>query len=71
VDVSVTNDQILEGIENFFGVLRLPSGSIGVSLGDDRATATIQDEDGELLKIQGTVEFRTSMQISHILVLIC
>ena len=47
VQVMVTNDQVLEGDEVFFGVLTLPaSGSGGVSLGDDRATATIEDDDG-------------------------
>ena len=47
VQVMVTNDQVLEGVEEFLGVLTLPaSGSGGVSLGDDTATATIEDDDG-------------------------
>ena len=47
VDVLVNDDQLLEGEEQFFGVLSLPAGSTGVVLGEDRATATIQDNDGE------------------------
>ena len=51
MDVSITDDQLLEGDENFFGVLTLPPGSIGVTLGMDRGTVVIQDDDG---KGQGT-----------------
>ena len=45
VDVAITNDFLLESSENFQGVLSLPSGSAGVSLGENVATATIQDND--------------------------
>ena len=47
VDVEITNDDIREEDENFFGVLSLPPGSQGVELGQERATATIEDDDSE------------------------
>ena len=45
VDVTINDDSVLEGNETFQGVLSLPSGSVGVSLGDRLATATILDND--------------------------
>lgn len=48
VNVPITDDALLEGSEQFFGVLSLPNGGPGgVSLGDAQATAIIQDNDGE------------------------
>ena len=45
VDVTINDDSVLEGNETFQGVLSLPSGNVGVSLGDRLATATILDND--------------------------
>ena len=45
VDVTISEDSLLEGNETFQGVLSLPSGSAGFSLGDSMATATILDND--------------------------
>ena len=45
VDVTINDDSVLEGNETFQGVLSLPSGSNGVSLGDNMATVTILDND--------------------------
>lgn len=53
--MSITNDQLLEGDEDFFGLLALPSGSLGVSLGVDRATVVIQDDDGKVLSWTRTI----------------
>lgn len=47
VDVVIMDDRLLEDSEDFFGVLSLQPGSIGVSLGVDRTTVTIQDNDGK------------------------
>ena len=44
VDITI-NDSVLEGNEDFQGVLSLPSGSAGISLGSRLATATILDDD--------------------------
>lgn len=59
VEVAITNDQILEGSENFIGMLTLPPGSGGVSLGLDRTTVSIVDDDGEKYY---NVFLRTCMQ---------
>ena len=45
VDVTINDDSVLESNEDFLGLLSLPSGSVGVSLGDRLATATILDND--------------------------
>ena len=45
VDVTINDDSVLEDNETFQGVLSLPSGSNGVSLGDNMATVTILDND--------------------------
>ena len=51
--VAITDDQLLEEIESFFGVLTLAPGSVGVSLGDDRAMVTIIDDDGTCVGMGG------------------
>ncbi len=47
VEVFLQNDVLFEDDETFEGRLSLPSGSVGVVLGLDSATATIVDDDGE------------------------
>ncbi len=47
VVVTIANDQLVEGNEEFLGILILPAGSRGVVLGLNSATATIIDDDGE------------------------
>lgn len=48
VQVNTVADTTYEQEENFFGVLSLPSGSDGVTLGtQDTATVTILDDDGK------------------------
>ena len=47
VEVTITNDGVFEGDEQFEGILELQSGSSGAVLGQQTvATATIQDDDG-------------------------
>ena len=47
VDVTLNDDQLLEGDEDFTGTLSLPSGSRGVTLGLRSAIANIIDDDGK------------------------
>ena len=47
LEVMLVDDNIVEGVEEFEGVLSLAPGSTGVVLGMDQATATIQDDDGK------------------------
>ena len=51
VEVMLVDDNILEGDEDFEGLLSLPVGSTGVVLGMDQATATIQDDDGKFISM--------------------
>ena len=46
VNVTIIDDLLLEGKEDFFGVLTLPDGELRVILGRSRAPAVIQDNDG-------------------------
>ena len=52
VNVSTLNDSVLERDEEFEGILKLPVGGGGVTLGRSIATATILDDDGNLRVIQ-------------------
>ena len=50
VTVPIVNDNIYEGSESFSAEMSLPSGSTGVNIGDAVPTATIQDDDGWLVR---------------------
>ena len=47
VTVSISNDAVYEGAEEFRGQIRLPLGAEGVQLGASQATVTITDDDCE------------------------
>ena len=47
VMVPITNDSLVEGVEQFSAQLSVPSGQDGVMLGANTATVEITDDDSE------------------------
>ena len=45
--VPITNDSLVEGVEQFSAQLSVPSGQDGVMLGANSATVEITDDDSE------------------------